>query len=53
MTFESTLHRLATARSQYEAMRSSGAPPAALVEAQVELLYLRAEMARHRKEHLR
>jgi len=51
MSFESTLHQLATARSQYETMRQSGAPPAALVEAQVELLYLRAEMARARREH--
>ena len=50
MDFDTMLHKLASARSQYEAMRSSGAPPSALVNAQVDLLYLRAEMARIRRE---
>ena len=53
MTFESTLHKLANARSQYENMRSSGASTAELVDAQVALLYLRAEMAQARREHRR
>ena len=50
MSFETTLHQLSSARSQYEAMRSSGAPLSDLIEARVGLLYLRAEMARVRKE---
>ena len=50
MTFDTMLHQLATARTQYEAMRSSGAPISQLVDAQVGLLYMRAEMARIRKE---
>jgi hypothetical protein len=49
MDFDVTLQKLASARAQYETMRRAGAPPAALVDAQVGLLYLRAEMARVRK----
>ena len=50
MNFDTIFHQLASARSQYEAMRVSGAPIGALVDAQVDLLYLRAEMARIRRE---
>jgi hypothetical protein len=50
MDFETILHQLASARSQYEAMRSSGAPIGALVDARADLLHLRAEMARIRRE---
>ena len=50
MTFDTMFHQLASARSQYEAMRSGGAPISQLVDAQVNLLYLRAEVARLRKE---
>jgi len=50
MDFDTALHQLSTARTQYEAMRSTGAPINRLVDAQVNLLYLRAEMARIRKE---
>ncbi|MEE8330432.1 MAG: hypothetical protein V3R84_01540 [Acidimicrobiia bacterium] len=50
MSFDTTFHQLASVRSQYESMRSSGAPLSDLIEARVNLLYLRAEMARVRKE---
>ena len=50
MDFDTMLHKLASARTRYEAMRSAGASPAVLVDAQVDLLYMRAEMARIRRE---
>lgn len=50
MTFESTFKKLASARSRYEELRIAGAPIAQLVDARVELIGLRAEMARARRQ---
>ena len=50
MSFDSALQELASARSRYEAMRTSGAALGLLVEAQVDLLYRRAEIARLRRQ---
>ena len=50
MTFESTFKKLAIARSRYEELRITGAPFSELVDARVELIGLRAEMARARRQ---
>lgn len=50
MSFDSVFNKLASARSRYETLRTAGASPGQLVEARVELLHLRAEMARARRQ---
>ena len=49
MSFETAFKKLASARSRYEELRIGGAPAAQLVDAHVELIELRAEMARARR----
>ena len=52
MSFETVFNQLANARVRYEDLRIAGAPPADLVEARVDLIDLRAEMARARRQVL-
>ncbi|MDH3426610.1 MAG: hypothetical protein OEM22_08070 [Acidimicrobiia bacterium] len=49
MSFESAFKKLAGARSRYEELRITGASFGELVDARVELIGLRAEMARARR----